>query len=98
MKTKDEWIKEVESSLNSFKSDEVNPYLYSKILSRIDSKKGEYAPVKLVWVTALSITALIFLNITVLNNTQSPLKNNYVEVQIVADQYKLANNSLINYN
>ena len=47
MNAKENWINEVENSLNGLSPAEVNPYLYSKITFRINAKK-EVAPLKLV--------------------------------------------------
>ncbi len=97
MTGKDKWINEVENSLTRLKPVEVNPYLYSKILNRLNSKP-QYAPARLVWATVASMVVLVLLNIMVAENVQSSGKTNETDLQTLADQYQLTDNNLINYN
>jgi len=97
MNAKDKWINDVENSLTGLKPAEVNPYLYSKILNRLNSG-SQYAPAKLVWATALSMLVLVVLNIMAAKNTQSSVKTTDTELQTLANQYQLTGNNLIDYN
>ncbi len=97
MNTKENWINEVESSLNGLQPAEVNPYLYAKIINRLNSVKSDYAPAKLIWATLASMVILLFLNIVAANNTQ-PQPANTAELQQLATQYQLTNTNFINYN
>ncbi|MEO6302158.1 MAG: hypothetical protein ABIP51_03190 [Bacteroidia bacterium] len=96
MNAKEKWINETENSLEGLKPAEVNPYLYSKIITRL-SAKIEKAPAKLVWATAASFIVLIFLNAFVLKNVKSGSTKN-PDLQTTAKQFQLMNENNINYN
>lgn len=93
---KEKWVNEVMNSLDDVRSAEATPFLYTRILSRIDSKKAEYSPMKLVWLAAASFGLLIFLNITILRSVKS--KSSATEAQTLASGYHLLNENSINYN
>ncbi len=95
---KEKWINEVMSSLDDVKSAEVNPFLYNKILSKIDSGKVEYTPMKLVWLAAASFALLALLNFNIIKSSSSASKNTSVEVQTIANSLQLINENPINYN
>ena len=97
MNAKDNWINEVENSLNGLQPAEVNPYLYSKILNRLNSVKIDRAPAKLVWSTVVSMLVLIVLNIMAANNTPTQSADS-TELQQLAKQYQLTTTNLIDYN
>ncbi len=98
MNAKEKWINEVESSLNGLKQPEVNPYIYSKILNRINSAETDYTPKKLVWIAASSLIILIFLNIIILSATKTVTADNTQDLEIVAKQFQLINDNSITYN
>jgi hypothetical protein len=93
---KEKWVKEVMNSLDDVRSAEATPFLYTRILSKIDSKKTEYSPMKLVWLAAASFALLIFLNVTILRSVRS--KSSSTEAQTLASGYNLLNENSINYN
>lgn len=96
---KDKWINEVMSSLDEVRSAEASPFLYNKILNRINSSKVEYTPAKLVWLAAASFLILIVLNFQAIRtNDHSNSKSEKNSVQEIASQYNLLNTNSINYN
>jgi hypothetical protein len=97
MNAKEKWINEVENSLNGLKAAEVNPYLFSKITSRLSSKI-EVAPAKLIWGGAMAFLILLFINIVALKISSSRGQKNNSELQVIANQYQLINDNSINYN
>ena len=93
---KEKWINEVMDSLDDLKSAEVNPFLYNRILSKINSKNAEYTPAKLVWMAAASFVILIALNFQAIKTNNSKREKN--TIQEIASQYNLSNSNPINYN
>jgi hypothetical protein len=97
MNAKEKWINEVENSLNGLKAAEVNPYLFSKITSRLSSKI-EVAPTKLIWGGAMAFLILLFINILALKFSSSRGQKNNSDVQNLEKQFQLINDNAINYN
>jgi hypothetical protein len=97
MNTKENWINDVENSLNGLSPAEVNPYLYSKITSRLNAKI-EKAPSKLIWGGAMAFLILLFINILALKFSSSRGQKNNSELQVIANQYQLINDNSISYN
>lgn len=93
---KEKWINEVMNSLDDVKSAEANPFLYNKILNKIDSGEVEYAPKKLIWLAAASFALLVVLNFQAIKKSASG-SNNRTEVQEIASAYNLVNTNSINY-
>lgn len=96
MNTKEKWINDVENSLIGLNWAEVNPYLYSKIIDRLNTV--EATPTKIVWASVASFIVILTLNIFVLTTSNFNKPQNYSELQIVAKQYKIINDNTINYN
>lgn len=97
MNAKEKWINEVENSLNGLKPAEVNPYLFSKIKSRLNTSI-DAAPPKLIWGGAMAFLILLFINIIALKISSSRGQKNNSELQVIAKQYQLINDNSINYN
>jgi len=96
MNAKEKWINEVENSLNGLSPAEVNPYLYSKITSRINAK-NEVAPSKLVWATSILFVIVLILNIyTMRFNLKSKSSSTKTEIQALSSELYLTNS--IDYN
>ena len=96
MNEKEKWINEIESSLNDIESAEVNPYLYSKILNRIQVKKETIVPSKLVLLSASALVLLIILNFFIYKSmNNSPSRN---DLKTLSNTFKLFNENNINYN
>jgi len=96
MNAKEKWINEVENSLNGLSPAEVNPYLYSKITSRINAKKV-VAPLKLVWATSILFVIVLILNIyTMRFNLKSKSSSTKTEIQALSSELYLTNS--IDYN
>lgn len=96
MNEKEKWINEIESSLNDIESAEVNPYLYSKILNRIQVKKETIVPSKLVLLSASALVLLIILNFFIFKSmNNSPSRN---DLKTLSNTFKLFNENNINYN
>lgn len=97
MNAKEKWINDVENSLNGLKPAEVNPYLFSKINSRINAK-NEVAPSKLVWGGALAFLLLLFINIVAIKISSGSGQKNNSDLQNLEKQFQIINDNAINYN
>ncbi len=97
MNAKEKWITEVENSLSGLKPADVNPYLHSKIINRLNAR-NEVAQSKIVWASVASFIIILTLNVFVLTISKSNAAENNSELQIVAKQYHLINDNNINYN
>lgn len=93
---KEKWIEEVMSSLDDVKSAELNPFIYSKILQKVQSKKTASTPTKLVWLIAASFLLLLFFNLHAIKRT-SVLSEKKTDVQELASQFDLLNANTVNY-
>ena len=98
MNTKEKWIKETEDSLNGLIPAQGNPYLFSKILHRLQESGFEKTPLKLVWIAISSLLILAFLNFAILNETKRPSIHTGSELQLLSDQFELMNTNPVNYN
>ena len=96
MNAKEKWIAEVENSLSGLKPADVNPYLHSKIINRLNTV--EATPTKIVWASVASFIVILTLNVFVLTISQSNTAENNSELQIVAKQCHIINDNNINYN
>jgi hypothetical protein len=97
MNAKEKWINDVENSLNGLKAAEVNPYLYSKITSRLNAEI-ETAPSKLVWGGAMAFLLLLFINIVAIKMSSGSGQKNNSDLQNLEKQFQLINDNAINYN
>ena len=97
MNAKEKWINEVENSLNGLSPAEVNPYLFSKITSRINAK-NEVAHSKLVWGGAMAFLLLLFINIVAIKMSSGSVQKNNSDLQNLEKQFQLINDNTINYN
>ena len=97
MNAKEKWINEVENSLNGLHPTEVNPYLFSKITSRINAKV-ETAPSKLVWGGAMAFLILLFINIVAIKVSSGAGQKNNSDLEKLEKQFQLINDNTINYN
>ena len=94
---KEKWINEVMNSLDDVRLAEANPFLYSKILAKINSDKMEYAPMKLVWLVAASFALLALLNFKIIKSSNTSSKNVSTEAQTLIKGYQLLNENALNY-
>lgn len=98
MNKKEKWITEIQESINGIESPEVNPYLYNKILHRLNTKQTEYISGKLVLTTVVSFVILVTLNLFIFKSfgtNSSKSGNDLVKVSLV---FHLVNENEINYN
>ena len=95
---KEKWIDDVINSLDGVQPAEANPYVYTKILSKINTAAAEYAPAKLVWLAAASFILLLLLNFQVIRAVSSSSKNTKTEMQEHGAGYQLLNTNPINYD
>ncbi len=90
-------VDEIMNSLDRLKQAEPNPYLYAKIITKINAGREEYTPLKMVWLAAASFLLLLLLNFQVMRHTSAPPNKN-AGVSELARDYQLLNTSTINYN
>jgi hypothetical protein len=95
---KEKWINEVMSSLDNVKSAEADPFLYNRIISRLEKGAASQAPARLVWIAAASFAVLVFVNIYALK-TQNKSSNSAgrSDVETLADAYQLNNSNSFSY-
>ena len=94
---KEKWINEVMNSLDDVKSAEANPFLYNKILSKINTVKEEPSSNKPVWLMAASFAILVALNFQAMRTSNSFSKNEKTDVEQIANAYNFINTNSINY-
>jgi hypothetical protein len=87
------WINEVMNSLDGIRPAEVNPFTYNRILNKLETAEREYAPARLIWVTAASFALLLALNFIIIKQ-----KNKKQDTGIEQMAEGLLNKSIINYN
>ncbi|MCW3084188.1 MAG: hypothetical protein JWP12_1554 [Bacteroidetes bacterium] len=94
---KEKQINEIMDSLDQLKQAEPNPYLYAKIITKINAVREEYTPVKMVWLAAASFLLLVLLNLQVMRHS-SAAPDKHAGVAELARDYQLLNTTTINYN
>jgi hypothetical protein len=98
MNSEEKWIKETEDSLNGLIPAQAKPYLFSKILYRLQVSQLEKTPLKLVWIAVSSLLILAFLNFALLKEVKRPSSNTGSELQLLNDPFELMNTNPVNYN
>ena len=93
----EKWTEEVMNSLDGIKKAEPGPFLYNKILHKINEGISEYTPMKIVWLAAASFAILIILNWTAAQKNKNST-NQESPIEQLADQYQLLNSNPVNYN
>lgn len=91
-------VDEVMKSLDQIRRAEADPFLYTRILNRIDTAGREYAPSKLIWLAAASFLLLVLLNFTLVKKTMSGSGKEETGISEIASGYNLVNENTINYN
>jgi hypothetical protein len=89
-------IDEVMDSLDGLKRAEPGPFIYSRILQRIEGNKKEYSTGRMVWLAAASFAVLIVLNYLVIRNAVSD--KNMSSTGLPNQGYNLVNINTVNYN
>jgi hypothetical protein len=90
-------INEVLNSLDKIQRAEASPFLYDRILYKINAEGSEYTPARLVWLAAASFALLLILNITILKKAKNSSAAQS-ESQTLASGYNLMNENTISYN
>ncbi len=99
MKTeKEKWANDVMNSFDGIQSAEASPFLYNKILNKLNTNAKEYASAKLVWLAVASFALLILLNWQTVEKSKRNFRNEKNSVKELANQYQLLTNDFINYN
>lgn len=89
-------IDEVMNSLDEIQKAEANPFLYNRIIAKIDAVKEKPTSVKVVWLAAASFILLISLNVTALTSGYGK-STSKSDAQELATGYNLINTNSINY-
>jgi uncharacterized membrane protein YvbJ len=97
MDSKEKWIQQVENSIEGIEQAAVNPYLYSKIMNRIQQKALVYVKPKLVWISLASFAILVVLNVLVFGVSRQAAKPE-TELKQLSNALNLLNENAINYN
>ena len=97
MNPKQIWINDTENSLNNLKAVDVNPYLYSKIINKLNVIENEFVSGKLLWATSISLIILLVLNISAVRfNLKLKNSSTKTEIQSLNSEFYLTNS--IDYN
>jgi uncharacterized membrane protein YvbJ len=96
MNKKENWLNDVENSLNGIKSAEVNPYLYSKILNRLQTKTQQNISPKFVFASSIALIVLIILNVFIFKSANSSSNTN--DLKKLSTTFNLVNENNLNYN
>ena len=91
---KEKWIEEVSNSLDGLKPAAAHPFLFNKILSKLESVKKEYVPARIALLTTAAFMLLLVLNYLVLK--QSAHSKEISGMKEISES--LLNTSTINYN
>lgn len=94
---KEKWINEVMNSLDDVKSAEVNPFLFNRILNKVNQAANETVSMKLVWLAAASFALLIFLNIRLIKSEKAEQTSESNQTETLSG-YQLLNENSVNYN
>ncbi len=98
MNKKDDWLINVENSLNGIQSAEPNPYLYSKILNRIQAKTNSNISTKLVFASSIALAVLITLNVFIFKSSLNNSTAINGDLKKLSSTFNLINENSINYN
>jgi uncharacterized membrane protein YvbJ len=97
MDSKEKWIQDIENSIGGIEQAAVNPYLYSKIMNRLQQKAVAYVRPKLVWISLASFAALVVINILVFGLSRTAAKPE-TDLKQLSTAMNLLNENAINYN
>jgi hypothetical protein len=92
---KDQEIENVMNSLDAIKRAEPGPFLYDRILSRIQAPLPEI-PMRMIWAAAASFVIILMLNIWVIRSQKE--QREMSAMKELARSYNLMNTSTISYN
>ncbi|MCE3280657.1 MAG: hypothetical protein K0S44_2848 [Bacteroidetes bacterium] len=95
---KNKKIEDVLNSLEGIKSTEANPFLYNRILSKIQASGKEYTPAKIIWLAAASFLLLLFLNISAIRKAMINKNGAVYQSENTVSGYNLINENPIQYN
>jgi hypothetical protein len=95
---KNKKIEDVLNSLDGIKSAEANPFLYSRILNKIQETSREYTPAKIIWLAAASFLLLLFLNISAVRKVMTNKNESMYQSENTVSGYNLINENPIQYN
>lgn len=98
MNKKDDWLINVEKSLIGIQSAEPNPYLYSKILNRIQAKTNSNVSTKLVFASSIALAVLITLNVFIFKSSLNNSTATNGDLKKLSSTFNLINENSINYN
>jgi hypothetical protein len=98
MNSNHKWIESIEHSLDGVQQPEVNPYLYSKIVTRLQTKQEEQVSYKLVWVSACSLALLVLVNVMAFRFNHHHGQTTNKELGELTTVLHLVNDNAINYN
>jgi len=98
MNSKEQWISEIENSLNGMKRVEPNPYLYSKILNRLEHSSESFTPKKWLWLSVSAMLLLALLNVIFITQVNTSSASSSSDIEIISNHYNLIHPSLLNYN
>ena len=95
MKPKEEWIQKTFESLDNTSQAEPNPYLFEKIINRMQQERsGWIVSKKLAWKLSVGFAVLLLLNIATIKKYHSLKTGNSEMIQSSGNEYSFQ----FNYN
>ena len=97
MDSKDKWIQDVEKSIDGIQQASGNPYLYHKILNRLQGQAAQYVKPRFVWLSLASFVLLIAINMLVFGLGHKAATPE-TDLKQLSNALNLLNENVINYN
>jgi hypothetical protein len=97
MTAKENWIAEVEKSLDNIRPAPVDSFMVTRIMARIGQQDQKYIPAKLAWFAFSALALLAILNLVAVTSWQ-PSKQGNNELRMLSNQMHLFNSNNISYH
>jgi hypothetical protein len=86
-KLKEDWINGVLDSIGEIAPVQPSPYLFQKVMLRLETETRQLISLRVVWMSAAAVLALIVLNIAAIKIQVS--KSGAQDASIVVSEYQL---------
>jgi hypothetical protein len=94
---KEQWIDEILQTAKTVGAVESNPYMVTRIETKLRKKQAAQIPVRWVYATVAAMALILFINVSVWRNTNSSNKSNSAVQQLV-QEYGWANRDIYSNN
>lgn len=97
MNAKEKWIEAVVNSLERMQKADTDPFFYTRLKQRMNSRLQDHAPAKLVWLVSASLVIVLLLNVFAWRFAgRSGSERNALKE--LSGQMQLVNTNSIDYN